>query len=372
MREFDREKLRLTGPEHGLFTGALVDAEWAEGPRLFRRDGFYYLVLAEGGTGHMHAVTVARSEHVTGPYRNNPGNPVLTHRHLGRDHPIAATGHADLVQTPDGDWVAVLLAIRPYGGYFYNLGRETFLATVAWEDGWPIVNPGVGQVLAEFPVPLPAHPWPPEPETDHFDAAVLAPMWNFLRTPREDFFSLADRPGHLRLRLRPQVITEPCDPSFVGRRQQHMNFTARTVTDFEPTAEGECAGLVLLRGTDHQIHLVITVSAAPGDGVGGKVVRAVTRQHGRSQIIQEAPLGPGQTHLAVEAAGQDYTLRYSQHQQAQDQLGWRTLGTVDGRILSPLKDTDFTGAYLGMYASSSGHPAAGFADFDSFTYSPRD
>jgi xylan 1,4-beta-xylosidase len=390
MREFDPARLQLTGPEYVLFSGALVDAKWAEGPHLFRLGGYYYLLLAEGGTEQNHAVTVARSEQVTGPYRNNPGNPVLTHRHLGRAQPIVGTGHADLVQTPGGDWYAVLLALRPYGGYFPNLGRETFLASVVWEDGWPIVNPGAGRLLAEFPAPLPAHPWPAEPPADDFDAAVLAPMWNMLRTPREEFFSLTARPGHLRLRLRPETVTEACNPSFVGRRQQHMSFAARTAMDFEPAAPNECAGLVLLRDTSHQIRLVVTLAQRPeGDPRGGvasdqvaplqgapaegapaeggpvKVARVVVRRDGADEVVAEAVLTAGRTYLAAEAAGQEYTLRC-----AQDPARWQTLATVDGRLLSPVRVGDFTGAYLGMYASSNGQPSATIADFDWFEYSP--
>ncbi len=361
MREFDPVRVCVTGPEYVLFNGALVDAAWAEGPHLVRHGGYYYLVLSEGGTEHNHAVTVARSREVTGPYQNNPANPVLTHRHLGRAQPIVATGHADLVQTPAGDWHAVLLAMRPYGGYFPNLGRETFLASVVWEDGWPIVNPGAGRLLAEFPAPLPPHPWPPEPPLDDFGAPVLAPVWNMLRTPREEFFSLTARPGHLRLRLRPETVTEACNPSFVGRRQQHMSFVARTAMDFEPAAPNECAGLVLLHDTDHQICLVVTAS---GGEPGRKIARVVVRRDGTDEVVAEAVLTAGRTYLAAEAAGQEYTLRF-----AQDPAGWQTLATVDGRVLSPVAVGDFTGAYLGMYASSNGRASANFADFDWFDYS---
>jgi xylan 1,4-beta-xylosidase len=367
LREFDRATLRLTGPEHVLFTGALVDAAWAEGPHLLRRDGWYYLLLAEGGTAHHHAVTVARSEQVTGPYRNNPGNPVLTHRHLGRMQPIIGTGHADFVQTPAGDWHAVLLAWRPYGGYFCNLGRETFLASVAWEDGWPVLNPGAGRLLEEFPSPLPQHPWPPEPPVDDFDAQVLAPVWNMLRTPREEAFSLTDRPGHLRLRLRAEVVTEACHPSFVCRRQQHMSFVARTAMDFEAGAANECAGLVALRDTGHQIRLVVTAAGTPGGQPGGKVARVIVRRAGADEVVAEAALAAGRTYLAAEAAGQEYTLRV-----AHDPARWQTLATVDGRILSPASGTDFTGVFLGMYASGNGRPSPRVADFDWFEYSGRD
>ena len=87
--------------------------------------------------------------------------PILTHRHLGLDYPIVGTGHADMVETQSGEWWMVLLAMRPYGGYFYNLGRETFLAPIRWEDGWPVVSPGTGRVELSYPAPdLPEQRWP--------------------------------------------------------------------------------------------------------------------------------------------------------------------------------------------------------------------
>jgi xylan 1,4-beta-xylosidase len=129
----------------------------------------------------------------------------------------------------------VLLAMRPYGGYYYNLGRETFLVPVRWEDDWPIVSPGTGRVEFEYPVPnLPEYIWGVIPGRDDFNDTTLAYHWNFLRTPRDDFYSLTERPGYLRLRLRPQQLTEQSNPSFVGRRQQHIDFTALTEFEFTP------------------------------------------------------------------------------------------------------------------------------------------
>ena len=157
LQELDLKTMRLTGEVHVLWKGALRKAIWPEGPHIYKVNGYYYLVIAEGGTAHEHAVTVARSEKITGPYIGNPVNPILTHRHLGRDYPIVNVGHGDLVETPNGEWWFVVLASRPYGGYYRNLGRETFLVPVRWENGWPVMSPGEGRVLFEYPCPdLPA------------------------------------------------------------------------------------------------------------------------------------------------------------------------------------------------------------------------
>src|SRR5574338_1383 len=151
-------------------------------------------MIAEGGTDYHHAVTIARSREIMGPYEANPGNPILTHRHLGVDYLIVGTGHADLVQTQNGEWWMVLLAMRPYGGYFYNLGRETFLVPARWEEDWLIASPGTGHVESEYPLPdLPEHSWQATAPRDDFDRSSLGMQWNFLRTPRADFYSLTER-----------------------------------------------------------------------------------------------------------------------------------------------------------------------------------
>jgi len=222
LQQLELATMRLVGAQYIIWDGAVKNAVWSESPHLYKIEGRYYLLTAEGGTAHHHAVIVARSETLTGPYEGNRGNPILTHRHLGLDYPIVGAGHADLIDTPNGEWWLVLLAMRPYGGYYYNLGRETFLAPVRWEEGWPIVSAGTGRVEFTYPAPdLPQHDWPTAPERDDFDQSTLAHQWFFLRTPREAFWSLTDRSGWLRLQLRPPHLAELANPSFVGRRQQH-------------------------------------------------------------------------------------------------------------------------------------------------------
>ncbi|MFJ6215246.1 glycoside hydrolase family 43 protein [Streptomyces sp. NPDC092296] len=361
MRALDPAAGRLTGPEHILFRGALVDAVWAEGPHLIRHDGYYYLLLAEGGTFHEHAVTVARSHTLTGPYENNPRNPVLTHRHLGRAFPVTGTGHADLVRTQHGDWYALLLASRPSGGDFVNLGRETFLARVVWEDGWPVVNPGVGRLEETARTALEPHPWPAPDPVDHFDAPELGPQWNLLRTPRTELYSLTERPGHLRLRLLPETLDRQVTPAFVGRRQQHLDFTAETELDFEPGAD-EQAGLVLLQNHDFHIRLTVTRTAD-----GAKAAWLTVRSAGADIQRAELPLAAGPVRLAVRAHGQDYTLLCSQRPDH-----WETLATVDGRVLSSSVADSFTGAYVGLYGTGPAGGGSPGADFDWFRYAGAD
>jgi xylan 1,4-beta-xylosidase len=358
LREIDIRSMKFVGEEFVLWDGAVKGAVWAEAPHIYKVNGYYYLLIAEGGTAHHHAVTISRSRNITGPYDGNRGNPILTHRHLGLDYPIIGTGHADFVETQTSEWWAVLLAMRPYGGYFYNLGRETFLAPVRWEDGWPIVSPGTGRIEFSYPVPnLPETTWPHTPARDDFDSPSLAFHWNFLRTPRDKFYSLSERPSHLRLRLRPQYLSEQANPSFVGRRQQHIHFQAQCAIEFTPQHEYECAGLVLVQNNDFHFRFVITKAKVP-------VLRLIKRASGKEEILAERPVQAVKLFLKVEAHEQAYSFYFASQPDE-----WKTLAEeVDGCILSTPVAGGFVGAYIAMYASSNGGVSTNNADFDWFEY----
>lgn len=358
LQELDLQAMRLMGETFVLWDGALKNATWAEAPHIYKVGDTYYLLIAEGGTAQHHAVTVARSQNITGPYESNPGNPILTHRHLGLDYPIVGTGHADLVNTPSGEWWAVLLGMRPYGGYYYNLGRETFLVPVCWEDGWPVFSPGKGRVEFEYPGPkLPQQTWPQPQARDDFDSASLAFHWNALRASPDRFANLSERPGFLRLRLQPERLAENASPSFIGRRHQHIRFYAQAEFEFLPGSQNECAGLALTQSPDFHYLFVVTLQDEP-------VIQLVKRAAGVEQILAHAPVSVPRIRLKVEAREQAYSFYYA------DEAGtWQALlEGVDGRILSTPVAGGFLGAYLGMYVSSNGHLSSNQADFDWFEY----
>ncbi len=358
LQALDLAAMCLVGEPAVLWEGALKGARWAEAPHIYRIGEYYYLLIAEGGTGQHHAVTVARSRDVTGPYEANPGNPILTHRHLGLDYPIVGTGHADLVDTPSGEWWAVLLGMRPYGGYYYNLGRETFLVTVRWEEDWPVFSPGAGKVEFEYPAPnLPQQTWPQPPPRDDFDTDSLALQWNSLRASPQRFASLSERPGYLRLRLRPERLSENASPSFIGRRQQHIHFSAQIEFEFVPGSQNECAGLALTQSPDFHYLFVVTLQDEP-------VLQLIKRAAGVEEILARCPISVPRIRLKVEAREQDYSFYY-----ADDAGAWQALfENADGRILSTPVAGGFLGAYLGLYASSNGQASSNQADFDWFEY----
>lgn len=342
--------------------GALKLAHSLEGPHLYKFKDYYYLMVAEGGTGAEHAVTISRAKTITGPYETDFKNPILTHRNLGKNYPIQSTGHADLVQTQNGEWWMVLLATRPYGDKnpAENLGRETFLAPVVWESGFPIVCPNDGKVEFTEPAPnLPDHPFPALATHEEFSAPSLPLYWNFLRTPRSDFYSLTARPGFLRMNLLPQQCTELTTCSWIGRRQEHENFLASTTMDFTPKAENESAGLTAFYGNDFHYRFIKTLS-------GGKpTLQLIQRKAGKETLIAQTAAPEGTVDMAISARGQDYTFAFRTAGGA-----WKTLAVADGRILSHNAGGGYTGAYVAMYATSAGKPSTSFADFHGFDYAP--
>ncbi|MCD8510025.1 MAG: glycoside hydrolase family 43 protein [Bacillus sp. (in: Bacteria)] len=359
LQELDLKTMKLVGESIGLWRGALRDVIWPEGPHIYKVDGNYYLMISEAGTGHHHAVSVARSETLTGPYVGNPGNPILTHRHFGRDFPLVNVGHCDLVETQNGEWWAVGLASRIYGGYYRNLGRETFLLPVIWEDGWPIMSPGTGKLEMSYPRPnLPETKPFIQPACDHFNREKLDLTWNVIRTPKEAFYSLTERPGYLTLPARPEKITELGIPSFVGRRQQHINFSASTLMDFSPTKDREAAGIVLQQNHKFNFQFVYTNSN------GENVIRLVKCTDGKEEVLHELSVNSMPLYLKVEAYGQDYSFYYGVTEG--DYLP--VLENVDGRILSTDVAGGFIGAVIGLYATSNGNSSTNKAQFDWFEY----
>jgi len=369
LQEFNVQTLELFGPRYTIWDGASKTALACEAPHIYAKDGSFYLVTAEGGTGLEHAVVVARSDKVTGPYLGHPGNPFLTHRHLGKDYPITGTGHADWIEASNGEWWMVLLAMRPYGGYYYNLGRETFLARVLWDgqvgEGWPRVLGGT--------VPVGE---PPCQEDDPVGASNLE--WNTVRVPDPktcpagSFWCMDEKTKCMRLNLRPETLYDATGcPSYVARRQCHMSFVVTTGLRFSG-GEGECAGLALRQSSAFNVVLVAT---REGDGYSAAVWTCERPQRNapaqRKQVARWLAVDGPSCHLLLQirAVGQDYTLSW---RSADEPEGSSRNVTVDGRILSTTRAGGFVGTYVGLYASSNGQPSQTVAEFPSFHYTPAE
>lgn len=365
LRELDPDAGRLVGEERVLWHGALENAVWAEGPHVYKVDGSYYLLAAEAGTEFHHAISVARADVVTGPYVGSKGNPVLTHRHLGRGVDVIGVGHADLVEAADGSWWAVLLGMRPYGGYHYNLGRETFLVPVAWEDGWPVFAPGVGRVPAQVDVPL-ATDWRPGVTQGTTSGLVRPgdPRWTSLRRPAAEF-ATAEGEGW-QLRLSSTTLGEPGTPAFLGVRQQHQDVDVRVTVRADVMSPGphEEIGVAIRQSEADHVRLLI---ARPENGSGaGRRAVAVHRQGGVERVLGEVSLGDvgrGALTLTVSARGQDYELLVGEPGRPPT-----TVAVADGRTLDAATTGGFLGLWIGVYGTSNGAPTSTVAHVDRFEY----
>ncbi len=365
MQEIDPDKGILMGEKKQLTYGHASNARWAEGPHIYKIDDEYLLLIGEGGTGEFHAVTVFNSKNIWGPYIPNHANPVMTHRHLGDTHPIQQTGHADLVQTPNGEWWSVMLAKRKVDG-FITLARETFLAKVKMtnqESGiTPIFNPGKG--LLQFEQERPDLPWTPvekSPSREDFDKE-LSLDWNCLRTPKVKWYHL--KKGCLNLEVRSQTVEEFVSPSFLARRTTQHSYQAATKLNFKTKKENEKAGLVIYRRTGNNYQLL----KLKDELVLIKVLQKDNKGEINPEIIASVPYKNKSVVLHTQVEGIKVQFSYGESSKELKPIG----GSQDYSILSDEIAQRFNGVYIGMYATSSGKESKATAKFDWFEYKGKD
>ncbi|MBU1346429.1 MAG: glycoside hydrolase family 43 protein [Alphaproteobacteria bacterium] len=361
IQRYDLERQVTFGPRTILVNGGVdfsTKPIWIEGPHLTYRNGWYYLTCAEGGTAEGHSQVVLRSRAPDGPFEAFEGNPILTQRGLPSDrpYPITSAGHADLVQTPDGDWWATLLAVRPYGPDQYNTGRETFLLPVDWSGEWPIITvPDQVIPYAAARPDLPEQPTPDVPTSgpfrvvDDFDAATLPPWWMMMRNPHEAWFDLTSSPGALSLTPRAVDLGDNANPSFLGRRQQHQFATAETVMDWTPTQDGDRAGMAALQSDD--FWYLLAVGQENGRPVVELRKRTGPEEPADGAVIASAPLSDPDdaARLRITARADRYDFAYAG--KAGD---WTTLAAdVDGTVLSTRTAGGFVGVVFGPHARSA-------------------
>lgn len=380
--ELDPETFQFKGERHVIWDGVTSRNKWLEAPHIYKKDGFYYLIVAEGGTFINHSVMMARSTEIDGTYEICPRNPILTHRHLTPFRDISVTGHADIVETQNGEWWMVLLAVRPYdsqseitpmdrcANFHYNLGRETFLVPVTWgADGWLTVDNENGLVNTEERLPdLPTSYVMLSDPNDDFEDDTLAMMWNTIHPPVHPFYSLTARDSFLRIDLLPASISknEPgplsptqSSPAFVGRRQQHKLCHAKTAMEFAPSSDAEEAGLVLLQ--DDRYNYLFTKTIKNGQ----TILRIAKTEQGVYSVIKELPVeDTKRIYLSAQCNESSYAFYYGY----KDREMICAIEGLDAALLSSSVNGGFTGAYIGMYASSNGSESTNHADFDWFHY----
>lgn len=355
----DLQSGKLEGERKELWRG--TGGIWPEGPHLYHIRGKYYLMISEGGTSYSHSLTVARSDSPWGPFEADPDNPILTHRNRP-DDPFQALGHGDMVETPDGWWI-VFLGIRPQGGRFHHLGRETFLAPVTWANGWPRVNGGK-PITALLTAPnLEPHPWPPEPAREEFNATELPPHWCFVRNPVTQNYSLAERPGWLRLHGSAVTLNDMDTPTFVGRRQTELSCRIATKLDFQPSQTNEEAGLTL-RGNENN-HCDIFVTFHNGKRQVG-LRKLLDGQLDGAIVFHDVP--SGDVVLSVKAEPRSYEFLVQGTDGPEISLGKAPTRELSSEILGGQRGAhfNFTGVVAGLYATGNGIASSVPADFNWF------
>jgi len=327
---------------------------WPEAPHIYKKDGWYYLMIAEGGTEFGHMETIARSRYIDGPYKEAPHNPILAHyKAATQDNPIQGVGHADLVQAHDGSWWLVCLGFRTQSGMHHLLGRETFLAPVRWDEGaWPVVN-ATGDIAINMNVPtLPLQPFEARPERNEFESELGA-EWSWLRNPDLSKYKVTD--GKLRIYGTAAGTDEAVvSPSFVCVRQEDHNFIAETCLTLGNARSGDKAGMSIYMDSNGHYDICLAKK-------GGKTVIETKYRLGSVTHTEEIPYSGSKVWLRLTGNPFRYQLWYSK-----DGKEFKAAGTGDARFLSSETFGNFTGIMLGLWAES---PAGkGYADFEYFEY----
>ena len=302
------ERRRLWGGTGGKFP---------EGPHLYRVGEWWYLLIAEGGTERGHAVTIARSRSPQGPFESNPANPILTHR--GTGEPVQNTGHADLVERPDGSWAIVYHGVRARGSSpeWHVLGRETFADEVAWEDGWPVL---AGHI----------EPAPEVLAREELTGATLPPSWVAAsRFPAEVVVREDD--GW-------RVTAKGAEPVVVGRRQEHLHARVRARLAVEGTG-----GLTVRIDPRHALDLEVSDGTARAVWAVGDVRHVLGERPAGADDVLELRLLPSDGHEFSTARGPDVVVAG-----VGDGGGFTELGRVDGRYLSTEVAGGMTGRLVGV------------------------
>lgn len=359
LQELDLEKMQLTGEDKKIWKGAMHHAIWPEGPHLYKKDGWYYLIHAEGGTAMEHAIVAARSRELFGPYEGCKRNPIFTHRHLGAEYPVVAAGHGDLVEDGHGNWYVVMIAARRQNGYG-NTGRDTYLAKVSWEEEWPVINPESGRL--EDVVELPGAPdrQLPAAWSWHFYRKKLPYCFMTLRNPHRERYTLAEREGCLRIYAGKETLAERESPSYVCIRQQGYEFRLEALMEFFDGEENEEAGIAVVCNEENHIRLVKTYRKEK------PWISLIACHKGKTEILAECSIREGRAELVMISRG----LETDWYVQAEEGEICMVAQSVDMRGFSTELTGGFTGCTLGMYISANGKESSRYADFLHFSYYP--
>ncbi|MFT4169370.1 MAG: glycoside hydrolase family 43 protein [Dysgonomonas sp.] len=354
--EYDTENDRVIPGTDKIIVDGGVDISkkpiWIEGPHLYKKNGRYYLMCAEGGTGDWHSEVIFVSDSPTGPYKPAPSNPILTQRHFPKDRKdkVDWAGHADLVEGPNGKYYGVFLGVRPNNKNRVNTGRETFILPVDWSGEFPVFENGLVPLSPKLKMPAGV-----KNETgqsgffpngnftfnESFSSGKLDHRWIAVRGPREDF-SVLTKNG-LQLIPFPANVKAESPIAALFHRQQHKSFTATATISYTPLSEKDLAGIICYQKESFNYVFGITLKDKE------YYILLERTQNGNSTIIASEKIDLSKpVQLRVTADQDNYQFSYSTDQQTFKNVG----GTVSGDILSTNLAGGFTGSLIGLYATS--------------------
>ena len=356
--EYDVENDQvIAGTDRIIVNGGVDLAKkpiWIEAPHLYKKDGRYYLMCAEGGTGDWHSEVIFVSDTPKGPYTPAPNNPILSQRYLNpnRGYNVDWAGHADLVETPDGKYYGVFLAIRPNGKSKEKKEHETFILPVDWSGEFPVFENGLIPMEPKLRLPKGVEnktgkegyfPNGNFTFTENFTSSPLDYRWIGLRGPREEFVSVL-KEGGLQIAPFPVTIKEVKPTSTLFHRQQHSNFSFTTTLKYAPKSEKDLAGITCVQSERFNYVFGLTKKDKDFYLVLERTERGVSKGLASTKVELKGPV-----RLQVKGAGDDYEFSYSTDGDRFVRLG----GTVSGDILSTNVAGGFTGCLLGLYATSA-------------------
>lgn len=362
LQEYSVKEQKLIGPVKNIFKG--TDIKMTEGPHLYKKNGYYYLLTAEGGTEYDHAATLARSKNIDGPFEVDEKYPLITSAG-NKELELQKAGHGSLVETQHGEWYLAHLCGRPLKGKYCTLGRETAIQPCQWtEDGWLRLKDGSNTPSIEVDAPkLSEHRFEQQPEKDNFDSKALRGEWNTLRIPPEEsWVSLEERTGYLRIKGM-ESLSSTHSQSLVAQRQESFHIEVETSYQFEPTHFQEMAGLVFYYDTEDHVYLHAT-----HDEEIGKCLKIIQTKNGQYDEILDAP-------VSIDD-GKEITLKGIVNKGSLQlyvgyEVGkWTEIGaSIDVTHMSDdsTSHVRFTGTFVGICVQDlSGMRKS--ADFDYFTY----
>jgi xylan 1,4-beta-xylosidase len=366
MQELDPNSFQLIGQRFFVWRGA-CGGVWAEGPHIYKKDGNYYLLIAEGGTSFNHSIMVAVSDTISGPYVSNERNPIFSSRHLSYDNWVHSTGHGDLVELEDGRWYVMMLGVRGDVKRKSNMGRETFIAPVSWEIEpydwkerkivWPVIAPQTGKILKNNPMIF--SETTPNKETyfvDNFNDTNLGLAWNRRRAPMQKMIDLASNPGSLRLYTNHNKLQERKRANFTGIKQTESDFSFETKMTFSRTSDSDEAGIAIVQKDN--IFLSLTLKQSSDDiALELKLMNEIQTSIASKKIDYNSKQ-PIQ--LKVESFNNKYHFYYALENQK-----FQLLAEV---AANHLLSHGYTGAHIGLYATSNGQMSTGYVDFDRVEY----